>query len=48
MLVATFSLIFRIVVLDNGRIVEYDSPRNLMEDRKSVFFSMAKNSGLVA
>ena len=39
---------FRIVVLDKGRVVEYDSPNTLVSDRKSIFFSMAKKAGLVA
>ena len=42
------SCIRRIVVLDNGRVVEYDPPNTLIADRKSAFFSMAKNAGLVA
>ena len=35
-------------MLDKGRIAEYDSPGNLIADRKSIFFSMAKNAGLAA
>ena len=41
-------IMYRIVVLDSGRVVEYDSPGNLTGDRKSIFHSMAKNVGLVA
>ena len=40
---------YRIVVLDNGRIAEFDSPGDLIADRNSqIFFSMAKNAGLAA
>ena len=39
---------YRIVVLDNGRIVEYDPPSELLANRKSLFFSMAKDAGLAA
>ena len=35
-------------MLDNGRVAEYDSPGDLIADRKSIFFSMAKNAGLAA
>ena len=37
----------RIMVLDQGHLVEFDSPRNLMEQRESLFYSMAKESGLL-
>ena len=35
-------------MLDNGRIVEYDPPSELLANRKSLFFSMAKDAGLAA
>ncbi|KAI8353074.1 multi drug resistance-associated protein MRP [Mortierella sp. GBAus27b] len=35
----------RIMVLDQGRIVEFDSPENLTKDRNSVFYSLVKESG---
>ena len=38
----------RVVVLDNGHIVEYDSPNKLIADRKSMFFAMARDAGLSA
>lgn len=38
----------RIIVLDNGTIAEFDQPKNLMADRKSIFYGMAKDAGLVS
>lgn len=37
----------RIIVLDQGVIVEFDSPQVLLSDKNSIFYGMAKNSGLV-
>ncbi|XP_053551240.1 multidrug resistance-associated protein 1 isoform X2 [Bombina bombina] len=36
----------RVIVLDKGQIVEFDSPSNLLQ-RRGIFYSMAKDSGLV-
>ncbi|XP_006558751.1 multidrug resistance-associated protein 1 [Apis mellifera] len=36
----------RIIVLDNGRIVEYDSPESLLRNSSSLFSSIAKDAGL--
>lgn len=36
----------RVMVLDKGRIVEFASPQELLENRKSVFFGMAKAAGI--
>ncbi|XP_067407154.1 multidrug resistance-associated protein 1 isoform X1 [Emydura macquarii macquarii] len=36
----------RVIVLDKGEIVECDSPANLLQ-KKDIFYSMAKDSGLV-
>ena len=37
----------RIMILDQGHLIEFDSPQNLMEQRESAFYSMAKESGLL-
>uniref|UniRef100_A0A8C5R5H5 Multidrug resistance-associated protein 1 n=1 Tax=Leptobrachium leishanense TaxID=445787 RepID=A0A8C5R5H5_9ANUR len=36
----------RVIVLDKGQIVEFDSPNNLLQ-KKGIFYYMAKDSGLV-
>ena len=38
----------RIMVLDNGALIEFDSPKALVEDQNSIFHSMVKQSGLVS
>lgn len=37
----------RVIVLDQGKIAEYDSPQVLLSNKDSIFFSMAKSAGLV-
>ncbi|XP_063605857.1 multidrug resistance-associated protein 1-like [Penaeus indicus] len=37
----------RVLVLDKGEIREFDSPESLLKDKKSIFYSMAKDAGLV-
>ena len=37
----------RIMVLDKGIIAEFDSPNSLLENSNSMFYSMAKDAGLV-
>ncbi len=37
----------RIMVLDRGSIVEFDSPDTLLADSNSVFYGMAKDANLV-
>ncbi|KAJ3300226.1 Multidrug resistance-associated protein 1 [Borealophlyctis nickersoniae] len=38
----------RILVLDRGKIAEYDSPANLLRNKKSMFYGLAKESGQAA
>lgn len=33
--------------MDGGRVCEFDSPSHLLEDTSSMFYSMAKDAGLV-
>ncbi|CAH1801693.1 unnamed protein product [Owenia fusiformis] len=42
--VATILTSDTIIVLDQGRIVEYDSPTNLLKDEQGVFFSLVKQN----
>lgn len=37
----------RVIVLDQGKIAEYDSPAVLLANKDSIFYGMAKNAGLV-
>ncbi|KAF9993545.1 hypothetical protein BGZ80_005031 [Entomortierella chlamydospora] len=37
----------RIMMLDEGKVVEFDSPQNLLKDENSIFYSLAKQSGNV-
>ncbi len=37
----------KILVLSHGEKVEFDSPKNLLSDKKSSFYSMCKDAGLV-
>ncbi|XP_064611716.1 multidrug resistance-associated protein 1-like isoform X1 [Liolophura sinensis] len=38
----------RIMVLDAGRVKEFDNPQTLLQDNSSVFYGMAKDANLVA
>ncbi|KAK9710865.1 Transporter of the ATP-binding cassette (ABC) [Basidiobolus ranarum] len=35
----------RIIVMDHGKLVEYDTPYNLIQNKESVFYSMCQKSG---
>lgn len=37
----------RVIVLDQGMIAEFDTPDNLLADRNSIFYGMAKDAGLI-
>ena len=37
----------RIMLLDKGRIVEFDTPQTLLANKASLFFAMARDAGLV-
>ena len=37
----------KILVLDGGKLKEFDTPENLLANHNSLFYRMAKDSGLV-
>ena len=37
----------RVLVLDSGRVAEFDTPQNLLQDSNSVFHSLAKDAGIL-
>ena len=37
----------RVLVMDQGMVAEFDSPKNLLANHKSIFYSMAKEANLV-
>ena len=38
---------FRIIVLENGRVVEMDAPDNLLKDQATIFHRMAQEAQLI-
>ena len=38
----------RVIVLDQGKIAEFDTPDNLLARKDSIFYGMARNAGLVS
>ena len=49
-LIKSIIIIFliRILVLDAGQVKEFAAPNELLSNKKSSFYSMAKDAGLVA
>ena len=41
------SLCEKVLVLDRGKVREFDTPSKLLQNDKSMFYSMAKDTGLV-
>lgn len=37
----------KIIVMDQGRVAEFDSPAGLLADKSSIFYSLASEAGLV-
>lgn len=37
-------LFFRIMVLDQGKVIEFDTPHNLYEDKNGLFYSLASTA----
>ena len=35
----------KVIVMDAGRVAEYDTPLNLLNNNKSIFYSMCERSG---
>ncbi len=45
--ILTFSLpFFRVMVLDSGKIIEFDSPSVLLNNKQGHFYAMAKDAGI--
>ncbi|RDB20896.1 Metal resistance protein YCF1 [Hypsizygus marmoreus] len=37
----------RVLVMDSGKMAEFDTPSNLLENKESIFYSLAREAGLV-
>jgi ABC-type multidrug transport system fused ATPase/permease subunit len=37
----------RVLVLNEGRVAEFSSPENLLKDDRTIFYSLAKDAGLL-
>lgn len=40
-------IIFRVMVMSNGAVAEFDKPETLLEDMLSLFYSLAKDTDVV-
>jgi ATP-binding cassette subfamily C (CFTR/MRP) protein 1 len=38
----------RILVMDGGKVAEFDSPEHLLSNPQTIFYSLAREAGLVA
>ena len=38
----------KIIVLDKGGIAEFDTVQNLLANKNTIFYGMAKDSGLIS
>lgn len=38
----------KVLVLDKGMVAEFQSPAELLNNRNSIFYGMAKDAGLVS
>ena len=46
-LILYFFKYYRILVLDKGSVVEFDTPKELLSNKNGLFYSMVKSSGLI-
>jgi hypothetical protein len=46
--ICTLFVIYRVLVLERSRVVEYDAPPVLLQRPDSLFYSLAKTAGLVS
>lgn len=37
----------RVIVMEKGKIMEFDEPKKLIENEKSIFYGMIKDANLV-
>ncbi|XP_077285788.1 multidrug resistance-associated protein 1-like [Arctopsyche grandis] len=37
----------KILVLDKGKLVEFDTPANLLQDKNTIFYKLAKDAGVI-